>query len=92
MVCCLESMDACDIVGYGVGWQSVDIVEQYADMKVLLDTSDACNGGEYSGLAYLWLETPCLGEEQCPVYSVGQGIYEVPVAPFRTPFTRPDLL
>ena len=27
-----------------------------------LDTSLACGGGPYSGLGYLWLETPCGGE------------------------------
>ena len=89
MVCCMETMDACDSAPYGVGWQSVDIVSQYSDKEVVLDTSNACAGGQYSGLAYLWLETPCSGEEQCPIYSAGQGIYEVPLAPFRTNFTKP---
>ena len=27
-----------------------------------LDTSLGCGGGPYSGLGYLWLETPCGGE------------------------------
>ena len=43
-----------------------------------LDTSGTCS---YTGLAYLWLETPCTGEAQCPLYSADQ--YSLPVAPFK---------
>ena len=50
--------------------------------SVDLDTSVACEGrGEFSGVAYLWLETPCSGEELCPLYSDDQ--YNMPVPPFK---------
>ena len=39
-------------------------------------------GSSYTGLAYLWLETPCSGEELCPLYSDDQ--FNMPVAPCRS--------
>ena len=35
---------------------------QVSPTTLSLDTSLACGGGPYSGLGYLWLETPCGGE------------------------------
>jgi len=81
MVCCLASMDECDQVAYGKGWEGVNIVAMEATNIVNLDTSMACDGGHYSGLAYLWLETPCSGEAACPLYSADQ--WRLPVAPFK---------
>jgi len=81
MVCCLASMDECDQVAYGQGWQGVNIVGMEANNIVNLDTSGACDGKEWVGLAYLWLETPCSGEAACPLYSADQ--WRLPVAPFK---------
>ena len=88
MVCCLETMDDCDKVGYGEGWQSVNLVPGLynSSVEVVLDTSMACEGGQFSGLAYLWLETPCAGEEMCPLYSDDE--YSLPVAPFKIVASR----
>ena len=52
---------------------------------VVLDPNEACLGsGHFSGLAYLWREVPCSGEEACPLYSDDQ--YNIPVAPFKYNF------
>ena len=49
---------------------------------VVLDPTAACSGsGQFSGLAYLWREVPCSGEEACPLYSDDQ--YNMPVPPFK---------
>ena len=80
MVCCLATTEECDGVGYTEGWQGITIRGMPASNQVELNTDSACNG-EYSGLAYLWLETPCSGEEQCPLYSDDQ--FNMPVAPWK---------
>ena len=85
MVCCMESTEQCDTRPYqwsGVGWQGVTIKGMPSSRSVELDLSSACGeGGDVSGLAYLWLQVPCSGEEQCPLYSDDQ--YKIPVAPFK---------
>ena len=55
------------------------------DVVVTYDAEVVCEGlgAGVSGLAYLWLETPCAGEENCPLYSDTE--YRLPVAPFKTP-------
>ena len=84
MVCCLSSMDECDQAVYGEGWVGVPITGMGADsMSVSLDTRST-GSDQLSGLAYLWLETPCAGEAACPLYSADQ--YRLPVAPFRMAF------
>ena len=80
MVCCLGSLAECDEVGYSEGWQGITIMGMPASNQVELNTGGACSG-QYSGLAYLWLETPCSGEEQCPLYSDDQ--FNMPVAPWK---------
>ena len=80
MVCCLSSMDECDKTPYGAGWQGVSIVGMFAENIVELDTNPACSG--FTGLAYLWLETPCSGESSCPLYSADA--FRLPVAPFKS--------
>ena len=81
MVCCLSSPEECDRVGYTSGWQGVTISGMYGDSAVELSTGSACSSAPYSGLAYLWLETPCSGEASCPLYSAGT--YGLPVAPWK---------
>lgn len=83
MVCCQETMDQCDNMAYGgEGWQGVSIMSMLTTNIVTVDTSGACSGsGQYSGLAYLWLETPCSAELRCPLYASDQ--YRLPVTPFR---------
>ena len=84
MVCCMETTELCDGRPYewsGVGWQGVRIRGMASSSSVELDTSQACRSGEMSGLAYLWLQVPCSGEELCPLYSDDQ--YNLPVAPFK---------
>ena len=66
--------------GYGEGWRGVSIDGMISDTVLSLSTRSVC--GEVSGLAYLWLETPCSGEEKCPLYSGDQ--YRLPVPPFKT--------
>ena len=80
MVCCLASMEECDKASYGAGWQGVTIVGMFAENIVELDTSPACS--HFTGLAYLWLETPCSGEESCPLYAADD--FRLPVAPFKS--------
>ena len=53
------------------------------DVVIYYDAEAVCQGLRPSGLAYLWLETPCAGEERCPLYSDSE--HRLPVAPFRTP-------
>jgi len=91
MVCCSESMDLCDESNYGQeqGWQGVKMVGSFTEgngpTTVVLDPTAACSGsGQFSGLAYLWREVPCSGEEACPLYSDDQ--YNMPVAPFKYNF------
>merc|ERR1711936_311411 len=79
MVCCLLTMEECDGVGYTEGWKGVTIRGMPATHMVELDTEAACS--QYSGLAYLWLETPCSGEEECPLYS--DDMFNMPVAPWK---------
>ena len=79
MVCCLATMEECDGVGYTEGWKGVTIRGMPATHMVELDTETACS--QYSGLAYLWLETPCSGEEECPLYS--DDMFNMPVAPWK---------
>ena len=85
MVCCLETSQLCDSRPYewsGLGWQGVVITGMKDTHTVELDTSMACGGQpHFSALAYLWLQVPCSGEEQCPLYSDDQ--YNMPVAPFK---------
>ena len=85
MVCCLSEMDECDQAVYGEGWVGVPITGlMWEDNDfVVLDTSNT-GCAAISGLAYLWLETPCAGEESCPLYAADQ--YRLPVAPFRKAF------
>ena len=52
------------------------------DIVVYYDAEAVCEGAGVSGLAYLWLETPCASEENCPLYSDSE--YRLPVAPFKT--------
>ena len=72
---------------YGVGWRSVDrvdLLQMYPeDVVIHYDAEAVCRGVRPSGLAYLGLETPCAGEERCPLYSDSE--HRLPVAPFRTP-------
>merc|ERR1719450_789722 len=91
MVCCMESMDLCEERNYGQeqGWQGVKMVDWFGGgnypTTVVLDPTEACSGsGHFSGLAYLWREVPCSGEEACPLYSDDQ--YSMPVAPFKYNF------
>ena len=82
MVCCLSSMDECDQTAYGTGWQGVTIQGMAGVSAVELAIGSACEGrGDYSGLAYLWLETPCSSESSCPLYAADS--YRLPVAPWR---------
>ena len=85
MVCCMETTELCDSRPYewgGVGWQGVTITGMPTTSSVRLDVSQACGGsGEMSGLAYLWLQVPCTGEQLCPLYSDAQ--HSLPVAPFK---------
>ena len=85
MVCCMETSELCDSRPYewnGLGWEGV-IIRGMKDTKTVeLDTSMACGGQpQFSAIAYLWLQVPCSGEEQCPLYSDDQ--YNMPVAPFK---------
>ena len=80
MVCCLASMEECDEVAYGDGWKGVRVVGSPASHQVELSTAGVCPG-QQAGLAYLWLETPCSGEELCPLYSDDQ--FNMPVAPWK---------
>ena len=69
-------------VPYGEGWSGVLISGMLTDNIVTLDTTKACGEGvKFSGLAYLWLETPCSGELACPLYAADE--YRLPVAPFK---------
>ena len=83
MVCCLASTDECDEARYGEGWEGVTVIGSPASDQVELSTAGVCAGagGQFSGLAYLWLETPCSGEELCPLYSDDQ--FNIPVAPWK---------
>ena len=87
MVCCLASMAECDAHHYGEGWEGVSVVAEVVDgyiTVVLLEITEACEASPslVSGVAYLWLETPCASEENCPLYSDSE--YRLPVAPFKT--------
>ena len=65
----------------------VDLLQMYPeDVVIHYDAEAVCQGlgTGVSGLAYLWLETPCAGEAACPLYSADQ--YRLPVAPFRMAF------
>ena len=53
------------------------------DVVIHYDAEAVCPGVRPSGLAYLWLETPCAAEESCPLYADLE--HRLPVAPFRTP-------
>ena len=79
MVCCLPSTEECDAAAYGSGWRGVTILGMSGAAAVQLDTSAACP--DYTGLAYLWLETPCSAEATCPLYSAS--VSRLPVAPFK---------
>ena len=87
MVCCMENMELCDERNYGQanGWQGVKMVDWWTgngQTTIVLDPTEACSGsGQFSGLAYLWRETPCSGELACPLYSDDE--YNMPVAPFK---------
>jgi len=83
MVCCQATMESCDTGRYGsTGWRGVTITGMLSSTTVSLDTAGVCDeGSSYTGLAYLWLETPCAGEAQCPLYSVDS--FRMPVAPFK---------
>ena len=83
MVCCLATMEECDGVAYGEGWEGIRLTGSPASHQVELSTAGVCGGraGQLSGLAYLWLETPCSGEEQCPLYSDDE--FNIPVAPWK---------
>ena len=85
MVCCLASMGECDQHHYDQGWEGVTVADVRVSgglTHVSLDLGGSCqDSGLISGLAYLWLETPCAGEAACPLYAADQ--YRLPVAPFR---------
>ena len=85
MVCCLASMAECDQHHYDQGWEGVTMADVRVSgglTHVRLDLGGSCqDSGLTSGLAYLWLETPCVGEAACPLYAADQ--YRLPVAPFR---------
>ena len=85
MVCCMETSELCDSRPYewsGLGWQGVTITGMTDTDTVELNTSMACGGQpHFSAIAYLWLQVPCSGEEQCPLYSDDQ--FNMPVAPFK---------
>jgi len=79
MVCCLNTAAECDQVSYGEGWKGATIVGMYSDNAVELSVSNTCSS--YSAVAYLWLETPCSGEVNCPLYADDD--YHLPVAPWK---------
>ena len=81
MICCSESLEDCDKTTYGYGWQGVDIVGNIGKKSLELDTSSSSCPSNYSGIAYLWLETPCSAETACPVYSNDE--YRLPALPWR---------
>ena len=63
----------------------VEVIEDKT--LVSLDISGSCHdSGLLSGLAYLWLETPCAGEAACPLYTADK--YRMPVAPFKITLDR----
>ena len=67
----------------------VDLLQMYPeDVVIHYDAEAVCQGlgTGVSGLAYLWLETPCAAEERCPLYSDSE--HRLPVAPFKTPSTQ----
>ena len=87
MICCLASVAQCDMHHYNEGWEGLTVanVEDIEDKTLVdLDISGSCrDSGLISGLAYLWLETPCAGEAACPLYSADK--YRMPVSPFKIP-------
>ena len=82
MVCCSIHLEECDKVPYGQGWEGITIIGNVDTNAIELDASKASCSSNYSGIGYLWLETPCSEELACPIYS--KDSYRLPAAPWKT--------